>query len=70
MGKHPEEKFDKGKGWRALEVRQLVHNDVAGPFPTPSFSKARYVLTFIDNYSRFTWVYFLICKSEVFERFQ
>lgn len=70
MGKHPEEKFDKGKAWRALEVLQLVHSDVAGPFQAPSFSKARYVLTFIDDYSRFTWVYFLIHKSEVFDRFQ
>ena len=70
MGKHPEERFDKGKAWRALEVLQLVHSDVAGPFPAPSFSKARYVLTFIDDYSRFTWVYFLIHKSEVFDRFQ
>lgn len=53
-----------------MEVLQLVHSDVAGPFPTPSFSKACYVLTFIDDYSRFTCVYFLIHKSEVFDRFQ
>lgn len=70
MGKHPKEKFDKGKAWRALEVLQLVHSDVAGPFPAPSFRKARYVLSFIDDYSRFTWVYFLIHKSKVFDRFQ
>jgi transposase InsO family protein len=38
-----------------------------GPFPQPSISKARYVLTFIDDFSRFTWVFFLKLKSEVFE---
>jgi transposase InsO family protein len=38
-----------------------------GPFPHPSISKARYVLTFIDDYSRYTWVYFLRQKFEVFE---
>jgi transposase InsO family protein len=38
-----------------------------GPFSHPSTSKARYVLTFIDDYSRYTWVYFLIKKSECFE---
>ncbi|GLJ18487.1 hypothetical protein SUGI_0328130 [Cryptomeria japonica] len=70
MGKHPKKKFDKGKDRRALEVLQHVHSNVAGPFPVPSFSKARYVLTFIDDYSCFTWVYFLIHKSEVFDRFQ
>ena len=35
--------------------------------PTPSYGGSRYVLTFIDNFSRFCWVYFLKLKSEVFE---
>jgi hypothetical protein len=30
-------------------------------------SKAKYVLTFIDDWSRYTWVYFLKKKYEVFE---
>lgn len=38
-----------------------------GPFPNPSMSKARYVLTFIDDCTRYTWVYFSKFKSEVFE---
>jgi 5'-3' exoribonuclease 2 len=38
-------------------------------FPTPSFSGARYVLTFIDDFSRCTWVYFLKYKSDVFDSF-
>ena len=45
-GKHPEEKYDKGKSWKATVVLQLVHSDVAGPFLVPSFGKARYFLTF------------------------
>jgi transposase InsO family protein len=38
-----------------------------GPFLDPSINKARYVLAFMDDYSRHTWVYFLRQKSEVFE---
>ena len=48
---------------------ELVHSDVVGPFLVPSFSKSCYVLTFIDDYSHFTWVFFMAHKSEVFEKF-
>jgi transposase InsO family protein len=45
----------------------MIHSDIMGPFPQPSISKARYVLTFIDDFSRFTWVFVLKLISEVFE---
>jgi hypothetical protein len=67
LGKHPQEKFEKGKAWRASSPLELIHSDLMGPFPHPSINKARYVLTFIDDFSRYTWVYFLRQKSEVFE---
>ena len=59
--------YDKGKAWRAQYVLELVHSDVAGPFPVPSFGKSHYALTFIDDYSHYTWVFFMAHKSEVFE---
>ena len=70
MGKHPENKFEKGKARRASQPLDLIHSDVAGPFPDLSLNKARYILTFIDDYSRFTWIYFLRLKSEVFGFFK
>jgi hypothetical protein len=69
LGKHPQDTFDKGKSWRALEALQLVHSDIEGPFPTLSFQGARYLLTFIDDYSIRTCVYFLKNKSEAFDNF-
>ena len=45
----------------------MIQNEITGPFPQPSISKARYVLTFIDDFSRFTQVFFLKLKSKVFE---
>ena len=33
------------------------------------FNGYSYYVTFIDDYSRKTWIYFLKAKSEVFERF-
>ena len=35
-----------------------------------SMSQAKYVLTFIDDFSRYCWVYFLKLKSEVFDLFK
>jgi hypothetical protein len=67
LGKHPEEKFEKGKAKRASSSLELVQSDLMGPFPHPSINKARYVLTFIDDYSCYTWVYFLRQNCEVFE---
>jgi hypothetical protein len=46
-----------------------VQSDLCGPFPAGSFSGFKYFLTFIDDYSRCTWVYFLKLKIEVFDMF-
>ena len=48
----------------------LVHSDVMGPFKTPSIGGSRYALTFIDDYGRRIWVYFLQKKDEVFQKFK
>jgi hypothetical protein len=67
LGKHPQEKFEKGKAHRASSPLDLIHSDLMGPFMRPSISKARYVLIFLDDYSRYTWVFFLRLKPKVFE---
>ena len=69
LGKHQEEKYDKGKAWKATQLLEFVHSDLVGPFPHPSFNRARYVLTFTNDLSRYTWVYFLKHKSKVFDSF-
>jgi transposase InsO family protein len=67
LGKHPEKKFDKGKAQRDYSPLGMIQSEITGPFLQPSISKARYVLTFIDDLSRFTWVFFFKLKLEVFE---
>jgi hypothetical protein len=67
LGKHPQEKFDKGKSQRAFAPLDLIHSDLMGPFPHPSINKVRFVLIFVDDFSHFTWIYFLRKKSEVFQ---
>ena len=57
--KHPEWKYDVGKERRDPSTLDLIHSDVSGPMPTTSMNGSRYVLTFIDDYSRYCWIYFL-----------
>ena len=59
VGKHPEHKFDRGKASRATCILGLIHSDINGPMPITSMNGSRYVLTFIDDFSRYTWVFFI-----------
>ena len=70
LGKHHREMFEKGRHWRAKEPLQLIHSDICGPLEVPSLSHTVYFLTFIDDFSRKSWVYFLKNKSEVFSIFK
>ena len=45
---------------------ELIHFDVCGPMPSTYISGYEYYVTFIDDYSRNTWIYFLNTKSEEF----
>ena len=44
--------------------------DLAGPFAVTSVSQGHYILTFIDDFSHYTWVYFLHHKNEVVDKLQ
>lgn len=48
----------------------IIHSDVWGPFTTPNstFSYKYYAL-FVDEFSKFTWLFPLHYKSEVFSKF-
>jgi hypothetical protein len=55
---------------RASTCFEMIHSDVWGMSPAASHAHYKYFVTFIDDYSRFTWIYFLRSKSEVFSMFQ
>ena len=57
-------------GHKSKEPLDLVHSDVCRPMSVHSFSGYNYCVTFIDDYSRKTWIYFLKAKLAVFERFR
>nr|GFA70806.1 retrovirus-related Pol polyprotein from transposon TNT 1-94 [Tanacetum cinerariifolium] len=42
----------------------LLHMDLCGPMRITSINGKRYVLVIVDDYSRYTWVHFLISKDK------
>jgi hypothetical protein len=48
---------------------QLLHMDTVGSSRVRSMGGKWYVLIIIDDYSRYSWVFFLESKDEVFEHF-
>jgi transposase InsO family protein len=49
---------------------QLLHMDTVGPSQVRSMGGKWYVLVIVDDYSHYSWVFFLESKDEVFEHFQ
>ena len=54
VGKHPDHKFDLGKENRASCILGLIHSDISGPMPITKMNVSRYIMTFIDDFSRYT----------------
>ena len=69
LGKHPRNSFGPAR-YRARGVLETVHTDICGPITPASHGGKRYFITFIDDYSRKCWIYFLKEKSEAFETFK
>lgn len=56
--------------FRAKEPLKLVHSDVFGWVKQTSISGMRYMVTFIDDFSRYVWVDFMKAKSETLSKFK
>ena len=47
----------------------LVHMDLFGPTRTLSLNGKRFSLVIVDDYSRFSWIFFIFHKNEAFNKF-
>jgi hypothetical protein len=71
LGKHKRDSFpSRGPEHRAKEPLELVHTDLCGPMKQKSPSDSRYFITFLDEYTNKSWVYFCKEKSEAFHWFK
>ena len=62
-------KFPKVSTTRATQILGLIHSDVCGPLQSATHMGCKYFVTFIDDFSRYAYVYLLKHKSEVFDKF-
>ncbi|CAL5371264.1 unnamed protein product [Camellia sinensis] len=70
IGKQHRDSIPKKSNWRATEKLQLVHADLCGPISPISNSKKRYIICFIDDFTKKAWTYFLVEKSEALSMFK
>ena len=49
---------------------EIIHTDVCGPMSVDARGGYRYFLTFIDDLSRYEYIYLMKHKSETFEKFK
>ncbi|GKC54009.1 zinc finger, CCHC-type containing protein [Tanacetum coccineum] len=53
-----------------IEVLELIHGDLCDMHATPSLGNKKYFVTFIDDASRFCYVYLLHSKNEALNKFK
>ena len=46
-------------------IFELIHSDVWGPSPVASIGGSRYFVVFIDDYSRYSWIFPMQSRSEI-----
>jgi len=56
-------KHTKKGATRSTQLLEIIHTDIYGPFDVNSFNKGKYFITFIDDFSRYGYVYLLHEKS-------
>ncbi|KAL0302610.1 UNVERIFIED_CONTAM: Retrovirus-related Pol polyprotein from transposon TNT 1-94 [Sesamum calycinum] len=59
-----------GQSTLANGLLDLIHSDICGPLNTTARGGFSYFITFTDDHSRYSYVYLMRYKSEVFERFK
>ena len=60
----------KRKDYHCKDVLELVHTDLCGPSGTESYSGDKFLILFVDDYSRMMTVMYLKEKLEAFQKFK
>ena len=59
MGKQSRQSHPSIINTKVVEPLELLHIDLCGPSSIESIGGSKYILVIVDDFSRFTWVFFL-----------
>ena len=68
-GKNTKKTFPSSKR-KEKGILEIIHFDVCSPMSSSSLSGYVYYVSFINDFSRKTWIYFMKNKDEVFSKFK
>ncbi|KAJ9546983.1 hypothetical protein OSB04_019526 [Centaurea solstitialis] len=63
LGKHHALPFELND-YKSASAFDLIHSDVWGPAPHPSMGGCRYFIIFVDDDTRFAWIYLIFVLEE------
>jgi hypothetical protein len=58
------------KHWKSSELLEVIHSNIYGPFRTKTHRGIEYFITFIDDYSKYGYIYLIRNKSEAINKFK
>ena len=68
-GKNTKKTFQSSEN-KAKGILEIIHFDVCSPMSSISLSGYVYCVSFINDFSRKTWIYFMKNKDRVFNKFK
>ena len=68
-GKNTKKTFPSNER-KEKEILEIIHSDVCSPMSSNSLSGYVHYVSFIDDFSRNTWIYFMKNKDEEFRKFK
>ena len=66
LGKQPALPFNTSESI-STDVFDFIHSDVLGPSSISSISGSRYFVVFVDDYSRYSWIFNMKHRSELLQ---
>ncbi len=70
MGKQHKARISKESSTRSIRKNEWINYDLCGPFLKASLEGSKYIMVFIDDFSRKSWTFFMKVKNGIFEKFK